>query len=253
MDIEEAIFFDNDEVRLNEVGSFCRNISLVKVPETRSDIMETPFVDVSIRDFIDSEKEKGNIYLNRIIELGIKGDRYDAVSGINDTHNSIINEWLKNTEDSRNRAVLFDWDRTITKVEGFYNLSAVAPLEYREAHNLDYKKLLEDTLIYLCWGNERLEMVRNLMRTLHHNNIHIFILTNNSGCGSPEYLHLLKQLFQEIPFLTICGKFYGFNKGEALRSHRKFTNICKHIESVRDSRKRKSRRRTKRRSKNNKT
>jgi hypothetical protein len=64
-----------------------------------------------------------NAYVDLLKSHHIDTDAYDPDSGIEQNHIRILNRWLTNTKDSKeHRAAIFDWDRTLTKVEGFYPL-----------------------------------------------------------------------------------------------------------------------------------
>lgn len=228
--IEKAIFFDNDASRLEQVHGVCRDIRLVAIPETN------PFYESSLHVgvlgwFYYSLLSDNNLYAHALLNNNINFDFFDPVAGIEEEHIEQLRDWIEETNDTPNRAALFDWDRTITVIEGYRTLKSLtssynSPSEWFDSIGKTYEDFKEDTLIYLCGGNERLQMLRNMFQMVHEKGISLFVLTNNTGCGTPEFTELMKKLFGALPVRSICGKFFDFHKGMALREHRQFATLC---------------------------
>jgi len=84
------------------------------------------------------------------------------------------------------KMVVFDWDRTLTSVEGWWPnfFENVYPLRNsRESSSsmpaILYESAMKDTAQYLFGGPEREEEIRNMFSSLHANDIFVMILTNN--------------------------------------------------------------------------
>jgi hypothetical protein len=92
------------------------------------------------------------------------------------------------------KVVIFDWDRTLTSVEGWYpeffkdiysnyttdinepsDLPELTPLFYETT----YKRAVADTARYLFGGANRERTLKNMFLFLHTSNISVFIITNN--------------------------------------------------------------------------
>jgi len=216
MSIEAAIFFDNKRDHLNEVHSKHRDIKLVKIPDAKGTHYPKALSMESgaFKTMIDSLGP--NAYVDLLKSRGIDKDGYDPVSGIEQNHIRILNRWLTQTKDYRNRAAIFDWDRTLTKVEGFYPL-------YRG----NERHMFEDTLLYLFGGHKRLLKIRAMFQHLTDEGVEIFILTNNEASITPFYKHMILVLSPHIPLKNIiCAtRLYQGDKGEAFETHERLSTV----------------------------
>jgi hypothetical protein len=218
MSIEAAIFFDNKKEHLDEVHTKHRNIKLVKVPDAKGSYFPKPLSMNSgpLKTMIDSLGP--NAYVDLLKSSGIDTDAYDPVSGIEQNHIRILNRWLTNTKDSSNnsRAAIFDWDRTLTKVEGFYPL-----YKGNERH------MFEDTLLYLFGGHKRLLKIRGMLQHLATEGVEIFILTNNEASITTFYKRMIHVLSPHIPLENIiCATLlYRGHKGLAFENHTKLSTV----------------------------
>jgi hypothetical protein len=218
MSIEAAIFFDNKKEHLDEVHTKHRNIKLVKVPDAKGSYFPKPLSMNSgpLKTMIDSLGP--NAYVDLLKSSGIDTDAYDPVSGIEQNHIRILNRWLTNTKDSSNnsRAAIFDWDRTLTKVEGFYPL-----YKGQERH------MFEDTLLYLFGGHKRLLKIRGMLQHLATEGVEIFILTNNEASITTFYKRMIHVLSPHIPLENIiCATLlYRGHKGLAFENHTKLSTV----------------------------
>jgi len=218
-----AIFFDNDRHRIAEVREFCENIRLVPIDEM-AELHAYPFADGILEDYIDTLDY--NVYLEAIQHLGVVSDMLDPLSGIEDEHIATFDAWLEETKTVPNRAALFDWDRTITVIEGFYPENLADIVKWRNENEVSLKDWREDTLIYLCGGNERLTKLRAMFARAHAAGVKNIVLTNNGMCTSSIFTDLAQHLFHPVPVDAICGKLYNLHKGQALRAHPQFTELC---------------------------
>ena len=216
MSIEAAIFFDNKKEHLDEVHTKHRNIKLVKIPDVKGTYFPKPLPMNSgpLKTMIDSLGP--NAYVDLLKSHHIDKDAYDPVSGMEQNHIRILNRWLANTKEDKNRAAIFDWDRTLTKVEGFYPL-----YKGNERH------MFEDTLSYLFGGHKRLLKIRGMFQHLSEQGVEIFILTNNEASITTFYKRLIHVLSPHIPLENIvCATLlYHGHKGEAFENHTKLSTV----------------------------
>ena len=200
-----VIFFDNDEAKINQVASQCNDIELVRVPE--SDVAAAN--PSAINPAYAALWTPHNIYMNAYTRIhaanGTPHQFFDIHSGIQIPEFAIINDWVtRSAALGVQRTAIFDWDRTLTMVEGI-----VLPIPGPGQNALTIRDLMslyppfapfgaplnyvEDMLIYLCGGAIRLQTLRDMFRYLHFNDIDIKILTNNPSAGDNR-----RALFKEL-------------------------------------------------------
>ena len=98
------------------------------------------------------------------------------------------------TRRSLEKYALFDWDRTISCIEGVVGRA----FEFEEAGT---KEFLDDAFLYLM-REDRIPMLKDLFRHLRGQGVHIHILTNNPGASidSPYravFIEMMSRLFNE--------------------------------------------------------
>jgi hypothetical protein len=244
--IEYAIFFDNQPYHLDEVGSFCKNTQLVHInqtsakgPEIKFDSPEfntylqridppNTFADYKVPEGEDykSPSEEGvwnNLYVYLMVNTSrSQSDAIDILSGIQELHMPIVDAWLTETPAGSARVALFDWDRTISMVEGLR-------IPFPGLSEEGLKRYVREGLTYICGGDARIAMLRAMFQKLHDAGVMLLILTNNSACDvEPQFDMFAVELFQDIPFFTICSlkEPYRGNKGHALLAHKEFRPMC---------------------------
>ena len=200
-----AIFFDNDEAKINQIASKCNNIELVRVPESD----EAAANPSAINPAYAALWTPHNIYFNAYTRVhaanGTPHQFFDIYSGMQLPEFAIINDWIsRSAELGVQRTAIFDWDRTLTMVEGIILpipapaqmdltltqlMSTYPPFKFTGAP-LTY---VEDMLIYLCGGPIRLQTLRDMFAHLRANDVNIAILTNNPVAGDNR-----RELFKEL-------------------------------------------------------
>jgi hypothetical protein len=239
---KHAIFFDNDPKNIKRVRELCPSITCVSIPET-ADIKERSWKDPIMERYLE-QLGKPNIYVNAIQTI-LRGDTYDEKCGIQQVHIDTLNTWITRLPKGESAAIIFDWDRTITMVEGIVRFSRISSVED------DYYKMMEMTsdkdtfrtkfrthmCAYIFGGMERFKMIRRLFKDIYDNGHEIFILTNNGACGSDDlysYIKLLSPLLPnykpKISFENmLCSgdttKYKG-DKGLLLKEHSRFKGLC---------------------------
>lgn len=140
-------------------------------------------------------------------------EAYDPYSGIQEEH---VSELLQNVNEGLVSAVVFDWDRTLTKIEGLY-----PPIEDADIDKY-LKKLEKDGdprflgivrlgvkgfVDYLFHNNidvtaedisKRSKMIGAMIKYLFENKIPIFILTNNKTVNNPKGKGLFKNIIDAL-------------------------------------------------------
>jgi hypothetical protein len=225
-----AIFFDNDEDNIENVSLHCKhNLQNIKINELEKSI-EIPFENRFFSAYIAT---LGVNHAQRFLQwIGHKKDKYDPLSGIQDKEIAACLAWETETNALAPRAALFDWDRTITIIEGIFPYWNEEHFEgylkpYIEWASMTKEQMLESYLEYLCGGSARLAKLRELMNTLHAKGVTLYIVTNNDGCYESGYSSIVKAFFKDIPFKKVCsGKTHRGRKGEALKAEAGFSEIC---------------------------
>jgi hypothetical protein len=243
--IEHAIFFDNDQANIQNMKEFCETIECVRIPESSKVAAYVPFLDPRFVAYL------GNVGPNAYFHLlreAMDSDMFDKVSGIQTRHVGILDDWMRRTAEIPNRAAIFDWDRTITMIEGCLSSASASTMKdtilgwLRNAQDSNpiYRRLYQrkidrvqalpdctagDVLSYLVGGEIRLAMLRHMFSSCVSNKIHIVVLTNNTACAKPMFDELLGELFQDMPFLKICSHPLR-GKSQYLKEHPLFQRIC---------------------------
>jgi hypothetical protein len=236
MSFQHVIFFDNSQDRIDEVSSMCPTIRCVKIPEK---MVATPpdmlWTDPIIRPFLIAIGDN-NKYLKALREREeLAGDRYDEVSGIHPPDILELGEWMDSIPAGESAAVIFDWDRTITVIEGLFGFNKIKRFEehYQPSSGMsveEFQRIFrEDTITYLLGGLERIAYIREMLNIIHANGIAIFILTNNGSCGADTFYPYIQALTPHIPLENmLCSKVHPHNgnKGTFLQAHPKFRHLC---------------------------
>jgi hypothetical protein len=256
---EAAIFFDNDPKHIQELQNYCNNsIKLVLVGGTTgstSNIIK-PLPEVYRTDFgaIGEGKNPYYDFLNG------QRDTYDELSGFKEEHEEILDAWIAETN-GKKRTAMFDWDRTISKIEGYlFPTGPYSIQDFRKFYNKP-TTTAEHINQYLCGGIQRYNYMKSIMQKCKDNGIDIVIVSNNGMCTlSPSFNELVADICGEpipIPYPTplptpsytiICSKNIPWlgHKGKALRG--KYPSLCsKPIGSIGGKRKTHRRKFSKRR------
>lgn len=129
------------------------------------------------------------------------------------------------------KIVIFDWDRTLTSVEGWWPnfFENVYPLRNSSDSSstspaILYESDVKDTAQYLFGGPEREEEIRNMFSKLHANDIFVMILTNNPTASTilfeeePEvntrqvFLDMVKVVYHEFIPEHLVSTYQGKSK-----------------------------------------
>jgi hypothetical protein len=125
-----------------------------------------------------------------------------------------------------NKVVIFDWDGTLSVIEG-----VLLPRTKEETKKYEMNKITyEDIAIYYCGGKYRFNWLRDLFIYLYKKNVSVYILTNNPiACnvekeGRKHFFHVIKEIIPQIKLQYIlCGyesngfKPHAFMKNRELK------------------------------------
>ena len=217
---ETAIFFDNDKTYVENVQMFC-DICGVHVGETPGFDYKllTPLPEVYKTDFGEIGENK-NPYYDFVGKMEQGKEAYDKLSGFKEEHEPLLDQWIESTQGKR-RVAIFDWDRTITKIEGFwFPIGNYTVARFGSAFN---KRGVTSSHInqYLCGGIERYNFIKGIMQKCKNNGVNILILTNSGMCTtSPAFKELVADICGDAPHAIVCSRVPPWNghKGLALRA-----------------------------------
>lgn len=216
-----AIFFDNDRRHIEEVED-CRNIICIKVPGMEGLPREMGVMELSDEDFIEHVGDASGDFINFLVWVnGGEQDRFDPTSGMNIEHERLLVRWLEESANRRERWAIFDFDRTISKIEGFASvgggIQGLNDLFRRPISAAEY-------MTYLC-GKSRIQLLTRMFQLCKDNYVKIVILTNNGACTTDRQLiaDFMKVLGVQH-FQLICSRSYESDKGRAL--HAELMDAC---------------------------
>jgi hypothetical protein len=222
-EFDHAIFFDNSLSHIDDVQSNCPGIECILTKETAEKPPSIPFTNKGLAALIESLKP--NAYTDHIQTI-TKSDTYDAKSGISDLDIDTFNIWEKQTRPEKSkqnahRVLLLDWDRTITKVEGFLLPPSIPKIDPK------------DVVVYLCGGKERFDMLQTWLADVTSKGIEIMIVTNNSGCNWPVFRYLADAFMPNIkPDQIVCGVNFGYHKSLAIMNDPRFSKLGKPYDEI---------------------
>ena len=225
-----GIFFDNDEKHINEVRE-CPQIRCIKVPGIKN-IKE---ISIDIPEFASHKNGVPDLFIEVVAPK--RKDLFDIGSGFNVEHYDILYDWVVEgvSLPSNKRYAIFDFDRTITQIEGFISpprghspgMAGFGQFlqKWDKYKSLDITALMMMT--YLC-GADRLPILQSAFDLCKDNGINIVILTNNSICTiDPLLLYDVMSVFnlRKEDFILLCSNQYRGDKKETLKAN--LANICR--------------------------
>ena len=99
-----------------------------------------------------------------------------------DDHVDNLLEWSSSSPSTK--VALFDWDRTITAVEGLYSKNLMEKIDSGDVK-------LDDLVLFVMGGEERLQKYKDMFAQLIENKLPFFILTHNPNASSRSPLRKL--------------------------------------------------------------
>jgi hypothetical protein len=221
----QVLYLDNDSSQIRLIGSTHPRIESIHIPES-TDTKSQPLAHIISRlESISGHDFTGNTYLERAFHIRARRPQhnYDPLSGIQEKHTEQVDNWMSRTSTSQNRALLMDWDRTISLFEGYFG-------DDEGSLPADHLAYYEDLLLVLLGGAMRLEMIRKMAARAQAAGIEMYVITNNGGCNDPSsgFNNFVTQLFGSIPYTMICGRDFGGHKGRALQSDPRFNKMKEH-------------------------
>lgn len=202
--LEFALFIDNDINQINRVKNCGSKMDVLHVGGYQTEVPVLSWENDAMKRFQENiQKGPGGKAFLEEFKTKFEGDTYDPTSGIRQEHCDFIKRWVNEKPSTSKLSVLFDYDRTLTVIEGT-NLTEI-----------DNEGFVE----YYLGGIARVTMLRDLFTFLYERNVKMYVLTNNTACGSRALDSLFREVVLEIfspyPVEIICGQAYNFDKWNA--------------------------------------
>lgn len=253
---EAAFFLDNDSKYINQLSP-CPKIKAQKVPG-REILHGTPLDGTIYRIYMSDMTSAGaefGLAIKRLIQTQLSRgllyeENIDFGSGIAEVHIDMLRAWLEEHK-GKKLAVLLDYDRTLTQVEGSFFLgnSLEEMKKTLVAYGVPSEKVtLEGFVEYYTGGATRMKMLQEMFDMIYsYQNVSVYILTNNPACFnySELFSDVLRVLTKGRPFGLLCSAKTGGNKRTAVQQGGPlFQGLCP---AVGGRRKKKTRRHAKKR------
>ncbi len=223
-----SYFFDNDTDNFSD-AHLCPQVIPVRVaeslPRPRGDTLEsdndnetytTPQVYQSYCRCLTPGAQLFGQTMDRLEPSG-----YDPKSGISPEQLSYYTDLVSDRSTKTHTIIdhfIFDWDRTLTVLEGIY---AVKPTARDVLANVGLKQLpTSEMAIYYLGGPDRVVKLKRLWKCLKARNIKIWILSSNPSVGQyPQFfVDLLGSVGLDLPRERVCYRG-GLSKYQYLKKN----------------------------------
>jgi len=224
VEYDSALFLDNDLTYIEQL-KWCPKITSIHVGGIQGSPPEVNIVDgPEYEEFRSGLSDEGRAAMNFFCINFNNRDLYDSTSGIKEEH---IEQALNWAEGDGKKAILIDFDRTLSVIEGFSADNYPNTLTFKQRYPQP-GITAEGYMNYLVGGTDRLYRLQAMLTLLYAQDIDVFILTNNPGCvNSPVYFNdLVSVLTQGKPVNYICSLRFGSNKYYAVVNTPGFASLC---------------------------
>lgn len=236
---KRALFLDNN-IDFVMAVSECPGITIIKIPE--SEVLENADSE-TFQGLWRKLSHEGDAYVSAVTAF-TKDIRYDPLSGIQDSHIVEIQDWVSDMKANSMDplAVLFDFDRTLTMMEGVIgpgssglqgtkNILRQRVGATRKNNVEAYERVnIEGMVETLLGGPERLMKIQSLFDFLYDKGVDIWILSNNSlfNTNKPLMKEILDVLSNSRPVGVICSNGYSSKRAALLVSPyaKAFREVC---------------------------
>jgi len=191
--------------------------------------------------FTPGETNAYRAVMNRLYGVAGMSDRHDPASGIKAEHIRLADDWLAALNAQRAAApsvfvkgiACFDWDRTITTMEGINIRDTERLLRQIQAQGTPgglaiASRLVHDTFAWHMGGEPRMAALQALMGRLHAGGVDVCIVSSNSLAADPIFQEMVRtQLFPMCPMNFICTRGAPYGKGPVLVAYPTFHQVTR--------------------------
>lgn len=177
----QIIFFDNDTQNVIDMEENVSKCTSIHVDD------ETPYLgyadgEAYMNSYLiidpetqDYDPDAYNFYADLTYNTLKPGEEELICNGITqDIYDRFLIPWITENKDNDKIAV-FDWDRTISIVEGL-----MIPSNF-PFNGIDEQNFAREMATYVLGKKDRMDFLTNMFKMLHDNDVKICILTNNSA------------------------------------------------------------------------
>ena len=233
-----TIFLDNDQTHINEWNRQFPNSRTIKIDDTTLNPLGdgTAYYNGYITNY------GANTYTELLRGSNNKIEPTNPSNGIIQADVTSILNWVH--ANPLNRIAVFDWDRTLSVLEG-----AIMPIG-RLWNDPLYNCNPADALNYMFGGTERVELIKNMFITLHSEGVEIFIITNSANAQNnrPTMLQVIKLMDPDFKEKHLIYSGAGSRNGRgytvkatALKQNMEYINIPQELKGGRKRKTRKPR------------
>lgn len=266
----EIRFYDNEETNWeNDMKIFDDQVDFIHVDEYVPNKLISHIVapDIDPNNKLQSISERNAKYIRGYIEVFAKQNNSYALYLQECIQNSEAdkNEILKQvawegvlrlgypnnglliddllvwcSQNSSNKIILSDWDRTITVCEGMQFGSNQDGILTNKVESGEI--LMEDLLVYIMGGSDRLTIVKDMLKQIHDLQVPLYILTHNRNASKnmwPKNRRLYILILQELmPYKSVSDiesmlfssadyiSMKSIKMGDSEGSYRKYKSSC---------------------------
>ena len=209
---KRILFFDDSILHVDGVHKNCpSDVCSVYIPSRYSFHLNMDSVEFDV-------KGSNNVYIQEIekdphftLETIAEDNGY-RTNGLTKRFSTILNpmvtlptcvdriyDWVEKSDHLHERMVFFDWDYVLNQQNGFFLVDSY--------HGDSYLRLLNDTLIYLFGGVERLHAIQEMLQHLLDHKIKVFIITSN-GNADPSARYGVRWRFVDLLQLLFKFRFF---------------------------------------------
>ena len=224
------IFFDNDKDHVEDMEKNVTNCLSIKVSDKISEEYEES--STSNKDYMLKFKNT-NEYAELMHEnYDQRDERFPICDGITQEHIDLfVTPFIAKASDEKykdkQKIAIFDFDRTLTIMEGF-----LSPPD--ESYTEMFEKFKpNDVALFLFGGPVRINMLKQMHTSLKDANFQVLVLTNNTTCsniaGKPFFISIIEKIFEGFTDKElICSESgNGLPKSKAFNNF--LTRTQKHI------------------------
>jgi hypothetical protein len=223
---EAAFFLDNDYTYIFQVRPCEPKIIAHAVSGSMGTVPEVSLDSKPYKNLVKRLSPAGKAYAAAIAPLVKSGERIDEGSGIQERDIEAIGDWISEHEGQK-LAVLFDYDRTLTVMEGgnFLGQTFEEMKTALGAPSLSVEGMAE----YYAGGIKRLRRLQSMFDALYEiPRLTLYVLTNNPVClqNVPLFTELLHVFTQGRPIKLLCSYAFRSNKRLAIQSDPLLAPLC---------------------------
>jgi hypothetical protein len=211
------IFFDDNSKNIEDMR---KNIGCKVVEINKEAVNEFISNPPEKAEYANLEMFDRNTYVEYNDLRNSRSKNHRANTGVTKGDITRLEKWVKQNR-KYPTIVIFDWDRTISVVEGVH--FPQPPDTWS-----DFSIREKDVMLYLLGGKDRRKRMKEMFNFLYKENVEVFVLTKNRGCPAYDnyFLDMVRlvagQRFPEDHL--ICSSEYA-TKSEALKKNNEFNRI----------------------------